>query len=266
MKTTLIHTLHDALELRYEDQPLFTYVYESKTPTLESPKPYFHPLKTLAGNEVSLFRPHDHLWHIGLSMSIANLSEENFWGGPTYTRESGYVQLNNNGRIQHIDWQEISCNEEVHCVEHLKWITQTGETWFDEERHIAISEINPEAGYWSLDLSFALVNVSQQPLAFGSPTTEGRPNAGYGGLFWRGPRSFLHGRILGADGLEGPESMGQQLPAGMMEIAINQPSCSLISQGIRVIRTSGLYAMIRMPASVAHLCLMSTIPCNRMKR
>lgn len=46
MKTTLIHTLHEALELRYEDQPLFTYVYESKTPTLESPKPYFHPLKT----------------------------------------------------------------------------------------------------------------------------------------------------------------------------------------------------------------------------
>lgn len=213
MKAALIHTLHDSIEVRYGDRSLCTYVYESKNPALESPKPYFHPLKTLAGNEVSLFRPHDHRWHTGLSMSIANLSEANFWGGPTYVRDrGGYVQLNNNGRIQHNGWLEISSNDQVHCVEHLKWINQARTTWIDEERSITISEINAVAGYWSLDLGFRLVNVSSQTLNFGSPTTEGRPNAGYGGLFWRGPRSFLHGRILGANGLEGPESMGRQSP------------------------------------------------------
>jgi len=213
MKTTLIHTLHDAIELRYQDLTLFKYVYESKTPAVESPKPYFHPLKTLAGNEVSLFRPYDHLWHTGLTMTMANLSEENFWGGPTYTREAGgYVQLDNNGCIRHSTWQDISCDDEVHCIERLKWITQTGTEWIAEERHIAVREINPEVGYWSLDLSFGLANVSQQSLAFGSPTTEGRPMAGYGSLFWRGPRSFLHGRILGADGLAGPEMMGKSSP------------------------------------------------------
>jgi hypothetical protein len=213
MKTTLIHTLHDTIELRYGDLPLFVYVYESKNPAIESPKPYFHPVRTLAGNEVSLFRPYDHLWHIGFSMSIANLSGENFWGGGTYTREAvGYVQLDNNGRIDHTAWQEISCEDEVRCVERLRWITHAGVTWIDEVRSIVVSDINPEAGYWSLDLSFHLVNVSQQPLSLGSPTTEGRPNAGYGSLFWRGPRSFLHGRILGAQGLEGPEMMGKQSP------------------------------------------------------
>ena len=36
-------------------------------------------------------------------------------------------------------------------------------------------------------------------------TTEGRPMAGYGSLVWRGPRSFLGGRILAGHGLEGPE-------------------------------------------------------------
>lgn len=212
MKMTLIHTLQDAIELRYRDRALFTYVYESKSPPIESPRPYFHPLRTLAGNEVSLFRPYDHLWHIGLSISIANLSGENFWGGTTYTREAGYVQLDNNGRIQHTGWQEISCDDTLHCVERLKWITHTEATWIDEERHIAVSEINPEAGYWGLDLSFSLVNISRQPLSFGSPTTEGRPDAGYGGLFWRGPRSFLHGRILAANGLEGPSIMGKRSP------------------------------------------------------
>jgi hypothetical protein len=212
MNTTLIHTLHDAIELRYRDQALFKYVYESPNPAIESPKPYFHPLRTLAGNEISLFRPHDHLWHIGLSMSIANLSEENFWGGVTYTREQGYVQLDNNGQIQHSDWHEITCHDEVHCIERLKWLTHTGAAWIDETRTISISEINQEAGYWTLDLTFHLTNISQQALVFGSPTTEGRPNAGYGSLFWRGPRSFLHGKILGANGLAGPDMMGKQSP------------------------------------------------------
>lgn len=36
--------------------------------------------------------------------------------------------------------------------------------------------------------------------------------AGYGGLFWRGPRSFLRGKVLAADGREGPEVMGQSSP------------------------------------------------------
>jgi Family of unknown function (DUF6807) len=213
MKTTLTHTLHDAIEVAYQEQTLFKYVYEPKNPARESPRPYFHPLKTLAGNEVSLFRPYDHLWHIGLTMCIANLSGQNFWGGSTYTREQqGYVPLENNGRIEHSNWQEITSDEGVRCIEHLKWITYAGETWLKEERHIVVSEIDPDAGYWSLDLSFRLTNITQQPLSFGSPTTEGRPNAGYGSLFWRGPRSFLHGKILGADGLEGPESMGKRAP------------------------------------------------------
>jgi len=213
MKPTLTHTLHDAIEVSYQEQTLFKYVYASKNPDRESPRPYFHPLKTLAGNEVSLFRPYDHLWHIGLTMCIANLSEENFWGGPTYTREKqGYVQLDNNGQIQHTGWQEVSNDEQVRCIEQLQWVAHTGEVWLHEERGIVVSEINAEAGYWGLDLSFRLTNVTQQALPFGSPTTEGRPEAGYGSLFWRGPRSFLHGKILGADGLEGPQSMGKRSP------------------------------------------------------
>ncbi|HEY7416968.1 MAG TPA: DUF6807 family protein, partial [Ktedonobacteraceae bacterium] len=101
MQATLTHTLHDAIELSYQGQPLFKYIYESDNPAMESPRPYFHPLRTLAGNEVSLYRPYDHLWHIGLTMCIANLSianlpQENFWGGASYVRERGYVQLDNN--------------------------------------------------------------------------------------------------------------------------------------------------------------------------
>src|SRR5215469_16548570 len=83
MSKTLVHTLHDSIELQYQQQTLFRYIYEPKIDPRESPRPYFHPLKTLAGNEVTTFRPHDHFWHVGLSMTSANLSGQNFWGGKT---------------------------------------------------------------------------------------------------------------------------------------------------------------------------------------
>lgn len=210
MPITLIHTISDSVELQHDGQTLFRYVYLPKTDPRESPKPYFHPLYTLKGNPVTIFRPHDHLWHHGLMMTSAQLSGQNFWGGPTYVRERGYVQLDNNGRQSHRDWDRIEASEsQASLVEHLDWITSDGKRWLDETRRIEVAEIDRSAGCWSLDLRFALANVAGHALHFGSPTVEGRPLAGYGGLFWRGPRSFNKGQILAADGLEGPDVMGK---------------------------------------------------------
>jgi hypothetical protein len=54
------------------------------------------------------------------------------------------------------------------------------EVWIEEERGISVGEVDPAGGFRSLDLSFRLKNVRYRPLIFGSPTTEGRPAAGYG--------------------------------------------------------------------------------------
>ncbi|MBO0783117.1 MAG: PmoA family protein, partial [Ktedonobacteraceae bacterium] len=151
MSMTLTHRLNESLELRYRDTTLFHYIYRSSVPERESPKPYFHPLKTLAGNDLTLFRPHDHLWHTGLAMTSAQLSGQNFWGGPTYVRDRGYAHLSNNGSMQHSEWSELTCdNEQVRCIEQLRWITSEGEHWIDEERHILVREVKPEEGYWCL--------------------------------------------------------------------------------------------------------------------
>lgn len=207
------HQLNDALTLAYAGQPLFHYVYNPDTPPNESPKPYFHPIYTLGGNLVTNFRPHDHVWHKGLCMTITHLSGQNFWGGPTYVHGEGYVQQHNNGRMQHAAWETIECTEEgAHFQERLTWITLAGETWVDETRHFAVHDINADAGYWSLDVQIKLTNRAGQPLEIGSPTTQGRPLAGYGGLFWRGPRSFRGGQIVSAVGVEGEGMMGQAAP------------------------------------------------------
>lgn len=211
MTLRLMHALGESVEARDGRDLLFRYVYEARVDASESPKPYFHPLRTLAGEEVTLFRPHDHPWHTGLAMTSAYLSGENFWGGPTYVRGKGYQWLENQGMIRHDDWCEIR-GEGSFLKERLSWISHGGETWIEEERGISVGGIYPSEGFWSLDLSFRLKNVTERSLTFGSPTTEGRPAAGYGGLFWRGPRSFDDGEILAADGLEGPETMGRTSP------------------------------------------------------
>jgi hypothetical protein len=42
----------------------------------------------------------------------------------------------------------------------------------------------------------------------GSPTTHGRPNAGYTGVFWRGPRAWTGADVIADGGHEGDAVMG----------------------------------------------------------
>lgn len=213
MSARLTHVSNDYVELDFGGRQLFRYVYAPQTPQEESPKPYFHPVRTLAGNLVTNFRPHDHLWHKGIAMTMAHLSGQNFWGGKSYVHGQGYVQIPNNGRMQHQAWDVLACDgDAVVLQERLTWISYEGEPWVDEQRRMTVEEINLSDGYWSLGFSTILRNVRREPLDFGSPTTKGRPAAGYGGLFWRGPRSFFKGTTLAGGDLEGPEVMGQSAP------------------------------------------------------
>jgi hypothetical protein len=88
------------------------------------------------------------------------------------------------------------------------WVTSDGRRWFAEARTQRIHHVDEAGGSWVLDFGSELENVSDGELRLGSPTTHGRPDAGYAGLFWRGPRSWTDGEILGADGSEGDAVMG----------------------------------------------------------
>jgi Methane oxygenase PmoA len=191
---------------------LFRYVYLPREPVLESPRAYFHPVRTLGGDLVSLYRPHDHVWHKGIAWSLCNVGPENFWGGPTYLRDGGYRQLANNGQMRHDGFTALDVRDQVLCIdERLSWVTQHGETWISEQRQIRVGVL-PGEHAWQLSFGTAMRNVAGHVIRIGSPTTEGRENAGYSGLFWRGPRSFSGGTVLTPDGPGGDELMGWRGP------------------------------------------------------
>lgn len=208
----LTHHFNDAVELTSGGVALFRYVYIPDTDPRESPKPYFHPVRTPDGSLVTNFRPHDHVWHTGIAMTLTSVSGENFWGGPTYVHGSGYVQKENNGRQEHHAWTEMRCDDTAVLAETLAWVSQAGETMLTEERRIAVPAFDVAESWYRLDFTTRLRNATARTLTLGSPTTAGRPLAGYGSLFWRGPRSFQHGTILAGGGLSGPGVMGERTP------------------------------------------------------
>lgn len=212
MVLRLTHDYDRSLSVAYGGGELLRYVYIPTDAQLESPRPYFHPLRTLDGDVVSLYRPHDHVWHKGIALSLPNVGPANFWGGVTYVRDRGYVQLPNNGAMLHRGFDVLDRQDHmVRATHRLDWLTENGETWFEEVRSFDVT-VHPADSAWVLGFATTFTNVSTADIAIGSPTTEGRDNAGYGGLFWRGPRSFTGGTVYSPTGVGGDEFMGQRFP------------------------------------------------------
>lgn len=195
------HELDAHVVVRDGDVELLRYTYVPDAPVLESPKPFLHPLRTRAGHLVSLFRPHDHVWHKGIAWSLPVVGDENFWGGPTYVHGQSYVQLPNNGTQRHVGALALAREAGVVVLSHeLDWTTQAGERIIAERRRLTVRVADERS--WVLTFASAMTNVSAADIAIGSPTTKGRENAGYGGLFWRGPRAFTGGTLV-APGVSG---------------------------------------------------------------
>lgn len=251
MRFGCIHDIGTSVQVSYRGRELFRYVYRAAEPQVESPRPYFHPVRTLGGEVVTTFRPHDHLWHRGLAWSLPHVGPENFWGGPTFYRGEGYVQRDNNGSMNHQRLTALDVTADGVRLRHaLAWVTQAGQHIVDEDRTVtatmpgddsgsdsspgdgrpdsdspndgrigddhSISGVpgeHPNRDYpatWVMGFETAMTNVSGSTIMLGSPTTAGRENAGYGGLFWRGPRSFTSGTLLAPGRAGGDELRGER--------------------------------------------------------
>lgn len=159
-------------------RPVGRYTY---LPATEG-RPYFHPVTTLAGVPVTEERPADHLHHLGTSIAVPDVAGHNFWGGRTFVPGQGPTALDNHGIQRHLGWK---LRDSDGFVEELSWVADDTEL-LREHRTVAVAELSGTA--WALDFSFSLTNRGTDDLSIGSPATNGRPGAGYGGFFWRAPK------------------------------------------------------------------------------
>ncbi|WP_371749532.1 PmoA family protein [Streptomyces sp. NBC_01283] len=201
MTIQVTHTHGERITVRSGGVELLSYVYAPDPDPFEARKPYIHPLRTLAGHQVSGYRPNDHRWHKGLQMTASHLSGQNFWGGNSYVHGEGYLRLPERvGSMRHDGFPALAVDDHrLHLTEELTWIAHSGQEWAREERDITVHSVDEVAGSWALDWSIRLTNIREEPLRFGSPTTAGRDMAGYTGLQWRGPRDFTGGAAFGPD-------------------------------------------------------------------
>lgn len=172
-------TGNDSVVLRVAGRPVGRYVTRPELPARLSPRPCLHPVTTLAGTVVTELSPADHAHHLGVGVAVPDVEGFNFWGGRTYVRDRGPTELDNHGSQRHISYQ---LRDPDGFVEELRWTAAPGEL-LRERRTVAATALTGTA--WALDLTFSLTNITSGPLSLGSPATNGRPGAAYGGFFWR---------------------------------------------------------------------------------
>ncbi|NUP16843.1 MAG: PmoA family protein [Streptomyces sp.] len=172
-------TPQDTAVLRVAGRPVGRYVTRPELPPRLSPRPYLHPVTTLAGTAVTELGPADHIHHLGVGVAVPDVEGHNFWGGRTYVRDRGPTELDNHGAQRHTAFQ---LRDPDGFVEELRWVA-SGAELLRERRTVAATELTELA--WALDFTFSLTNVTSGPLSIGSPATNGRPGAAYGGFFWR---------------------------------------------------------------------------------
>ncbi|MEU8951680.1 PmoA family protein [Streptomyces sp. NPDC048489] len=186
--------------LRVAGRPVGRYRTRPELPARLSPRPYLHPVTTLAGTAVTESGPADHPHHLGVGVAVPDVEGHNFWGGRTFVRDQGPTELANHGVQRHSAFGPAGPGG---FTEELRWVAAGGEL-LRERRTVAATGLTDDA--WALDFTFALTNTTPKPLSLGSPATNGRPGAAYGGFFWRARRESGAPRVLTADA-EGEEAV-----------------------------------------------------------
>ncbi|MET7697781.1 PmoA family protein [Streptomyces sp. NPDC005485] len=195
-----MNTNNESLVLRVAGRPVGRYITRPELPPRLSPRPYLHPVTTLAGTAVTELSPADHIHHLGVGVAVPDVEGHNFWGGRTYVRGQGPTELDNHGAQRHTCFQ---LRDPDGFVEELRWVAGGGEL-LRERRTVAASELTESA--WALDFTFSLTNITDADLSVGSPATNGRPGAAYGGFFWRARKEADAPRVFTA-AAEGEEAV-----------------------------------------------------------
>jgi hypothetical protein len=181
--------------LRLHGQDVARYIWKPDLPRTTSPRPYLHPVRTLAGRTVTDAQPAGYPHHLGISVALENVGEQNFWGGRTYVAGHGPTWLDNHGTQRHERWLRRTATVLGHT---LRWDDAHRTTLLREKRSIRCRPVDETA--WALSIGTRLTNATDGPLVLRSPASHGRAGAGFGGFFWQGPATGLPARVFSPAG------------------------------------------------------------------
>jgi hypothetical protein len=190
----LKHELGKSVELAEpgRELPRWRYVYSGK------PKPYFHPICTPAGHCLTLFEPHDHVWHRGLWYTIKFINGENFWEEhePYGTQQTQSLSVvTEDPPVRASATVRRSPPLRVRVAGRAVWVRPGGAGQvFREERRFNYEPLDDDC--YALDFSTVLTAQADLLLDRTPFTTWG----GYGGLTFRGSRNWQQTRLLFSDG------------------------------------------------------------------
>ncbi len=173
--------------LRADGGLVWRYVFGGGTPANEAPRPYGHPVCSLAGDVLTNFRPTDHPWHHGLSLTITSVGGTNFWGGPSHRAADGYHWRDDHGVQIHRAWKTCTAERLEHAVD---WRDpRSGRELLHEHRALVTTVGDAE---WSLRWTSELFNASGHDLALDHfESLGGLAGSHYTGLQFRGARDLL---------------------------------------------------------------------------
>ncbi|MFD7921717.1 PmoA family protein [Streptomyces sp. NPDC059740] len=192
--------------LRCGDRTVATLVVRPRVPGRCVPRPHLHPVTTRAGVAVTESGPADHRHHLGVCVAVPDVGHHNFWGGRTFVRGAGPTELDDHGVQHHTRFTTLRPDT---FTEELSW-RAGGAELLAEQRTVTARPLTDQA--WALDLAFTLTNTCGSRLSLGSPATNGRPGAGYGGFFWRARRSAEAPRVFTADAAGEDAVHGRRAP------------------------------------------------------
>lgn len=169
-------------------------VYQEDGTTMDTscaPRPCLHPIRTLGGIVTTDVHPADHPHHMGLSLAVPDVDGVQYWGGMSYVPGSGYQWLDNEGS-QAITAQRLLPDG---VDEDIEWHRPDGSLQVRESRHLRLWTVSKS----SYTLSWQSTLTSQSAWSIGSPATNGRAGAEYGGVMWRFP-AWPDARVLVEEG------------------------------------------------------------------
>ncbi|WP_198410043.1 DUF6807 family protein [Microlunatus flavus] len=164
-----------------DEHEVADYLDGAGTIPSSSPRPYLHPVRTRRGVTVTARHPADHDWHCGIGLAVPDVNGTSLWGGGTYVHGTGFVLLDDHGRI---DGGPVETERDGGGFrQRLAWRAHDGSVLLHEERTVRWSGLDPRT--WRL--TFASVLRAEPDVLLGSPGSKGRVGGGYGGFFWRLP-------------------------------------------------------------------------------